>query len=129
MIKAFGLCSDLGFRLDFQFSASFCFSPRPLFSGLCSSFLSHLVAKHGRSTVQQAHEKTAPKKKKKKNSRSENKRCKDPEFFISLFRLKYHGSQSRCKMGKRARGSLDRRLTYVERGKDDLRPRCAARLG
>lgn len=77
--------------------------------------------------MQQAHEKTAPKK--TKNSRSENKRRGDPEFFISLFTLKYHGSQFRCKMGKHARGSLDRRLTYVERGKDDLRPRCVARLG
>ena len=64
VIKVSGLCFHLWFRLDFQFSASFSFSPRPLFSGLCSSFLSHLVAKYGRSTVQQTHEKAVQKKKK-----------------------------------------------------------------
>lgn len=41
-------------------------SPRPLFSGLCSSFLSHLVGKYGKEhTVQQAHEKAVQKKKKR----------------------------------------------------------------
>lgn len=64
-------------------------SPRPLFSGLCSSFLSHLVGKYGKEhTVQQAHEKAVQKK--KKDSRSENKRHEDTECLILLFRLKYH---------------------------------------
>lgn len=80
MTKPFELCSDLRFRLDFLFAASVAFSPHPLFSGLCSSFLSHLVAKYGRSTVQQAHEKAV-----RKNSRSENKSHEDLEYFTSLF--------------------------------------------
>lgn len=64
-------------------------SPRPLFSGLCSSFLSHLVGKYGKEhTVQQAHEKAVQKK--KKDCRSENKRHEDTECLILLFRLKYH---------------------------------------
>jgi hypothetical protein len=44
--------------------------------------------------VQQAREKAVQKKKKKKkkDSRSENKRHEDPEFLMSLFKLKYHCS-------------------------------------